>query len=140
MSYATQQNMIDRFGQREIIQLTDKATPPAGAIDITVLGQALDDADAMINGYVSVRFSLPLTDVPQQIVRIACDLARYFLDKKQSEEVRLRYDQAVAWLRDVSAGRVNLGILSTQTAQAPSGGAQVTGPSRTFDSDELADY
>lgn len=140
MSYATQQNMIDRFGQREIIQLTDKSNPPTGAISVTVLEQALGDADAMINGYVSTRYALPMTDVPQQIVRIACDLARYFLDKKPSEEIKLRYDQAVAWLRDVSAGRVNLGVAITQTTPAQSGGPQTTGSTRVFDVDTLEDY
>lgn len=140
MSYATQQNMIDRFGQKEVIQLTDKATPPTGSINATVLGQALGDADAMINGYVSTRYALPMTDVPQQIVRIACDLARYFLDKKPSEEIKARYDQALAWLRDVSAGRVNLGVSTSQTTPAPSGGPQTTGSTRVFDADTLKDY
>ena len=44
MSYCTRQNLIDRFGEPELIQLTDLDN--LGVIDDTVLNQAISDADA----------------------------------------------------------------------------------------------
>lgn len=140
MAYATQQEMIDRFGQREIIQLTDKSTPPTGSINSTVLGKAIADAEATINGYVASRYSLPLAEVPQQLIRIACDLTRFFLDKEPSKEVQDRYDYALAWLRDVSAGRVSLGVVSPQVTPSSTGGPTAVGGARVFNTDNLADY
>jgi phage gp36-like protein len=49
--------------------------------------------------------------VPQVIVQKCCDITRYRLYKdRASEEVSKRYDEAVAWLTNVSKGIVQLGL------------------------------
>lgn len=117
MTYATQQNMVDRFGETELKQLTDRVD--ASDIDATVLGKALADADAKINGYVSTRYSLPLSPVPADLERIACDIARYFLyEDRVTDQVKQRYDDAIAWLKDVARGTVSIGVDSGGTAPA----------------------
>jgi len=106
MSYCTKQNMIDRFGELELIQLTDRDNP--SVIDDTVIGQAISDADAEINGYLT-RYTLPLSHTPSNLVRIACDIARYYLyDDSVTEPVQTRYDSCIKYLNAVAKGLITL--------------------------------
>ena len=78
MSYATPQDIINRYPNRDLVQLTNE-DPTVTTINTTVLQQALDDASAEIDGYFDGRFVLPLTDVPEILNRLACDVAIYRL-------------------------------------------------------------
>lgn len=121
MTYATQQDLIDRFGERELIELTDRAKPATGAIDVTVVGKALTDADHEINARVAPRYAVPLSPAPDIIVRRAADIARYFLHgNRATDQVGDAYAAAIAFLKDVAAGRAALGI---PVAAAASGGS-----------------
>lgn len=121
MTYATQQDLIDRFGERELIELTDRAEPATGAIDVTVVGKALTDADHEINARVAPRYAVPLSPAPDIIVRRAADIARYFLHgNRATDQVGDAYAAAIAFLKDVAAGRAALGI---PVAAAASGGS-----------------
>lgn len=114
MPYATQAQMIDRFGQPELIQLTDR-DGSAGAIVAAVLDAALLDADEEIDSYLRGVRALPLASpIPERLVRVACDLARYHLyDDHAPEGVRTRYQDGIRWLRDVASGRASLGEVDT---------------------------
>lgn len=139
MNYATQQDMVDRFAEVELVQLTDSTN--SGAIDAAVLGRALDDADAEIDGYLAGRYALPLTTVPKILVGYACDIARYRLyDDRATEHVAKRYDDAVRYLRMVAEGKVGLGLSSASEAAAPAGGPAISAPARVFSHDTLKDY
>lgn len=120
MTYATQQDLVDRFGEVELIQLTDRAAPPSGAIDATVVAKALGDADQVIDGYLAgADLALPLIDVPEIVKRWAADIARYFLHKDApSETVRANYADAIRRLQDVAAGRIKLQVDGTAAAGA----------------------
>jgi phage gp36-like protein len=105
MTYAVQQDLVDRFGAVELTQLTDRIN--GTVIDATVVGRALLDADAEIDGYLSSRYSLPLATVPAVLVRIASDIARYRLwADRASEAVRKRYEDSVRDLKSISNGSV----------------------------------
>lgn len=110
MPYAAQSDLLERFGEDEIRQLTDRALPALGAIDGAVLTRALTDADSVINRNLGGRYAVPLTaPYPTDLVRIACDLARYFLyDMMPPELVRTHYEDALAWLRAVAEGKLPL--------------------------------
>lgn len=129
MPYATQQDLIDRFGEDELIQLTDRDGD--GAIDADVMDTALTDADAEIDGYLATKYQLPLATVPGVITQLACDVARYRLyDEHATEQVRNRYKDAVAFLTRLSRGEVSLG-LATPPASS-SGEVQTTSGDRKF--------
>ena len=109
MPYATLQNLIDRFGEDEIVRLSDRAG--TGDIDQTVVAGKLSDADAEIDGYLAGRYALPLPVVPEALRRVACDVARYHLyDDRSTEQVTKRYDDAIKFLKMVSKGDVQLGV------------------------------
>ena len=107
LMYCTAQNLIDRFGLAEIIQLTDRAN--AGVIDQTVLAQAIADAEAEIDSYL-VLYNLPLSTIPSNFERIAADISRYYLyDVLMTDQVKLRYDACIKYLKEVSGGTLSLG-------------------------------
>lgn len=139
--YATQQNLIDRFGERELIELTDRAEPSLGTIDAVVIAKKLADADATINGYLAVKYTLPLSPVPAMLERLGCDIARYYLyEDRVTEQVKRRYDDAIAYLKGVANGTVNLGVDAANQAPASSGGPEFSAPDRVFTGDSLVDY
>jgi len=131
MTYATEQHMIDRFGEQELVELTDRVG--VGRVDGAVLARALEDADGEINGYLATRYTLPLSPVPLVLTRLACDIARYFLyEDRASEAVRTRYQDAIKFLRGVSDGSITLGVDASNNAPAESRGPQFDSGGRVF--------
>lgn len=135
MPYCTRQNMIDRYGELEILQLTDR--DDTGIIDDQVLTQAIDDASAEIDGYLGGRYQLPLANVPSVLEHLACNIARYHLwADGASEAVKQRRDEAVKFLTAIAAGRVSLGLSDSGTRATPSDGAQMESGGRIFGRDQ----
>jgi len=112
MAYATSDDLKTRFGTSEIT-----ATPEdAGAVAV-----ALDDASELIDTYIGERYTLPLTVVPGFLVRITCDIARYYLyDDQATDRVKEAYDNAIKFLDEVKSGDVSLGdIPASETTSGP---------------------
>ena len=121
MQYATVQDMIDRFGEPEMIQLTDAAHQ--AAVQPARIQLKLDDAHALADGYLARVFALPLTGCakpvgvgavemvpPPQLTRAVCDIARYYLydDLAPESEVYRRFKQATAELQAIADGKARL--------------------------------
>ncbi len=107
--YATLQDLIDRYGHDELVQLTDRGDTPAGGVDATVAERALDDARQMVDGCVAGRYQVPLSPVPALIRRITCDLARFYLHADEpTETVRDAYKEAVRLLDRIAGGAMQL--------------------------------
>lgn len=143
MPYATAQDLIDRFGEQELIDLTDKGITPQGVINALVLDGAIADADAEIEGYLIGRYALPLATVPGVLTRIACDIARYHLyDDLATEQVRDRYEDARRLLESIASGKVQLGLPGSTGATPVAGSPEVdTGtPDRVFSKDTLEGF
>ncbi|WP_028535607.1 gp436 family protein [Paludibacterium yongneupense] len=110
MAYAIQDDMVNRFGEDEVVALTDRSQ--SGQIDATVLAGALDDASAEIDTYLAGRYTLPLTGTPRFIAGLCCDIARYRLSGSNallSEAARDRHRDAVRFLELAAAGKITLG-------------------------------
>ena len=60
MIYAESADLVARFGQQEMVQLTDLTNYPASTIDAARVATAIDDASALIDGYVGQVYQLPL--------------------------------------------------------------------------------
>lgn len=139
MTYATQTDLEERFGAREILELSDREN--TGSTVVAVVARALTDADAEINGYLAARYALPLSSTPTVLVRLAADMARYYLyDDKVTDQVKDRYDAAVKLLKAISGGTANLGIDAGNDQAPTSGGVQITANERVFSRDTLSDY
>jgi phage gp36-like protein len=145
MPYCTKQDLIDRFSERELIQLTDRTNSPASTIDDVVVDRALGDATALIDGYLGKVYTLPLATIPEMLVKLSADIARFYLHGKGVEKdspIRTAYNDAVAYLRDVAKGLIQLiDVGSGDTPPAAGGGqVQVISPPKIFSRDSLRDY
>jgi phage gp36-like protein len=127
MTYAGVSDLVERFGEAEIRQLTDRDL--TGAIDEVVAMRALQDANAEIDGYLSARYQLPLSHVPVVLVRLCVDLARYNLhDGHAPDHIVRRHQDAVDMLKRISNGQVALGLsLDGQSAETTNGAEMVSG-------------
>lgn len=131
MPYATQQDLVHRFGMDELVELTNRTG--GGSIDELVVDKALADADDTMNAYLASRYTLPLAVVPLILKRWACDIARYFLhEDRVTDAVKARYDDAIAWLKDVASGKASIGVDAAGAAPASAGGAEASGNDRVF--------
>ena len=140
MAYATRADMASRFGDNELIMLTDRDR--LGLIDNVVLDQALLDASAEIDGWGASRYSLPLANVPRVLVGACCDIARYRLagnDVNESSIILRRFEDAQKLLKAISRGEVSFGLPSTQTPVTRDD-VHIVGGVRVFSRDTLSDY
>lgn len=126
MPYCTVEDMTNRFGEQELIDLS---APGQSQIDIQVLNQAISDAQAEIDGYVSARYQLPLSPVPTVLIRLSCNIARYYLYNDQvTDLVEKAYKDAIRFLVDIGKGRVQLGVNSLgESASQSASLAEMTG-------------
>lgn len=139
--YATQTDLEERFGLAELVMLTDRSEPATGEVDVTVVTRALTDADAEINAYLSARYPVPLATAPTVVVRIACDVARYFLyEDRVTDLVRKRYEDAVSLLKGIAAGKVSIGPDPAGDQTPVTGGASFSGKPRVFDRDTMGGF
>ena len=107
--YATEQDLVARFGA-EIGNLKLMVSNPDFVKD------AIQDATEEINGHIGDRYPLPLPNVPSNLKRMACDIARYRLYFEQpTEEVRKRYEDAIAFLKRVADNKAHLQIQLPET-------------------------
>lgn len=121
---------MSRFSESELIQLTDRDN--LNIIDESVLTQAINDASAEIDSYLS-HYSLPLVIVPQTLGRISCDMARYYLyDDSVNELVTKRYENALKFLSMVARGTISLGVDNLGKAPELSNGAVMESGGRVF--------
>lgn len=106
--YATAQDMIDRFDEDELVQLTDAAG--TGDIDQARLGRAIAEVEPVITGYVAKIYRDAGTDpVSSLLTGIACDLARHRLYRDAAPDaVKEAYDRALAMLKDIARGVIKL--------------------------------
>jgi phage gp36-like protein len=129
MVYAQPSDMIARYPNRDLVQLTNE-DPTQQVVDDSVLQQALADASAEIDGYLESRFTLPLSDAPAVLARLACDIAMYRLQALRPlhdlAEARRRYEDAVAVLVRVADGTLTLGLAPDNQEPAEAAGSVVT--------------
>lgn len=125
MSYIALQQLIDRFGERLLIQLTDRDNPPAGVIDEAVVVRALADTDAVIDGYLAGRYALPLTETPPLVADLAQAIAIYKLHPYAADpKIEQDYKDAIAALGRISTGVIKLPIAGIEPQSSGSAGVE----------------
>lgn len=99
MPYITRTQFEKRYGEAELADLTETNDFDA----------AESDAAAIIDGFLASRYSLPLASVPALVANWAGDITRFKLwDERAPEEVRARYDDALAQLKMLAQGQIAL--------------------------------
>lgn len=141
MSYTSLQQLTDRYGEKTLVQLTDRATPPAGEVDTAVVDRALADTDALIDGYLAGRYLLPLAQTPPLLSDLAQTIAIYKLHARTApEKIAEDYQQALKVLRDLAAGVVRLNVAGIEPASSGASGVRTTDRPRELTPDNLRGF
>lgn len=104
--------MPARISEAQLLQLSTEDD----VVVQSVIDDAIEAADSEINSYCGVKYSVPFTTVPNRVKNLSADMATYNLFKKRSatvgmpEPIRQSYEDAIAFLKDVSRGIASLGI------------------------------
>jgi phage gp36-like protein len=110
--YSSVDDMMQRFGETELLRLSAPEGENFGPIDTDRVTQALTDASALIDSYLRKRYAVPMDTPPAEINRAAAVLARYDLasrgDMQPSEPMRLDRKDMLAWLKLLADGNVTL--------------------------------
>lgn len=107
MLYASAQDMRDRYDNLDTLLFQPGSDTP----NEKKLTQALNDAGALADSYLSAKYALPLAVVPQVLVQHCCAIAFYYLcDQQATDQARDRYREALTWLREVKSGSIPVGV------------------------------
>jgi len=141
MSYVSTSDLTGRFGQVELVQLTNPTDPAATTINAARLADVIDDIDALVTAKLQPRYTVPLASVPRVLRNVACDLVRARLyEDSITDRVAERERAALKLLDDIAAGKLSLGLDDATQPTAPTGGPSFTEPCRVFTARTLADY
>lgn len=141
MSYATLADLSARFGDRMLVALTDRGEFATGAIDTAVVDRALTETDAVIDGYLSGRYTLPVTAVPALLTDIALAIAIWKLHVAAPDpKIEADYKDAIRSLRDIAAGTIRLTVAGVDAPDAGASGAQFTDRERPLTADTLKGF
>ena len=113
--------------------------------DITLLIEnAIADADAEIDGYLSKRYSPPLAEPPAVLKKFSKDIAAYNLmsrkgiEEDNSEKTYLtRYNSAIKFLTMVAEGKVDIGAQQDDPGKTAAEGFRFRSSHRLFSRESM---
>lgn len=141
MSYATSADLVARFGEREVIALSDR--DGLGQIDAAVIAAAIEQAGDEIDAYLGGRYGLPLAAVPRLLVGVCCDIVRYRLcgsDVTETDPARNRFRDAIKLLENIRDGKLTLGLDPALSPVGTGNTVLIQDGRRRFTADTLSDY
>lgn len=109
MAYSTQADIAKLLTPAQLVQLTDDNAD--GAADAAVITEAIAEADAEIDGYLGSRYTVPVSPVPTLLRNFSVAISLWKLYGRRSlvnERRRQEYEDAIAKLKDLAAGRMVL--------------------------------
>lgn len=126
--YAAQTDIEARYGNNLLLTIADPDN--TGATNTGLVSAALATASDVIDSHLQERYQLPLVTVPDLLVGFAVDIAVYRIAILPTDEMRNRYKDAMAQLKNISTGVQQLGLAPPPptTGQSP----VITGPQRRF--------
>lgn len=133
MAYATRDDMVKRFGEDELIELTDRAN--IGDVDTDLVDSTLEDASAEIDSYLAGRYTVPLAQAPRFLAGLCQDIARYRLcgsGTRSTDEINDRYKNAIRFLEKVANGSVSIGPVALGPVPAASNQVIFNGGAKAF--------
>jgi phage gp36-like protein len=100
---------------------------------LSKMARAIDDAQTEIDAYLSSRYTVPLPTPPAVLMRFTSDIARYGLyEDNAKDEVRQRYEDAIAFLKAIAAGKASLGPGEGDAPLPTGGGVEMVTAGKVF--------
>lgn len=130
MAYATQDDLVPlRLTQKDLVELTDD--DDTGDVDADIVTAALTEASGRVDSYCRGRYVTPL-QASESLKALTLDIAIYVLftrrrETRVSETVSQRYQDAIAFLKDISTGKASLDQPATSvTPQSSQAGPEIS--------------
>ena len=131
MAYSTIDDIRKLLPEEELLALTDDES--LGQVDQGRVDEAIAQADAEVDSYCAVRYSVPVSPVPGLLKKLSVDIAVYALYSRAVQsvpEVRAeRYRSAIRQLEGISKGTLTLGVVEAEASEAT--GAETNKPADT---------
>ena len=131
--YATQSDLEATWGLNEVQISSD--WDGTGSVNSANVTSALTAASDEMDRYIAVRYAVPLTVVPDDLVRVCCDIAMYRLCPfagTLTDQKAQRYKEALGFLKDLAAGKATLGAQQDEEIAAVPAQAESYGPPRAL--------
>jgi phage gp36-like protein len=141
MAYCTIQELTDRYSARMLIDISDRGDSATGEIDEALIDRAIADADALIDGYLSVRYRLPLAAVPRLVRDLSLRVSIYYAHAHvASDKIRKDYEEALATLKHVSMGVMRLDLDGIEPAASGAAEVRTNNPERPLSAGSMKGY
>lgn len=141
MAYLTVQDMIDRYGEGFLAEVTARDTIP-GVIDMTALQVAVDDAVSVAESYVAGLYNAD--NPPRALTMHTAAIAWYRLLGARAaafDGAKEGYEAAISFLREVRKGEASLGDETPEdTGRGNPQLPQISAPEGTFSRDSLKGF
>ncbi|MDD9910188.1 MAG: DUF1320 domain-containing protein [Ahrensia sp.] len=140
--YATAQDLIDRFGVKEMTRLSVPGDRSAEQPDTDVLERVIADASSFCDGYLRARYRVPVESPTRDLVQAVCHLARHELANQGAVDPTQQMTESradtIRWLEQIASNRIDLGLPKAAGGEAPTRGASYSGRQAKIQRDELA--
>lgn len=145
MAYCTLQELTDRYSQRMLVEISDRADAPTGMVDTDLIDRAIADGDALIDGYLKVRYRLPLAIGPGGVPRLVKDLSLrisiyYAHAHVAADKIRCDYEEALATLKHISQGLIRLDLDGVEPEASGASEVRTNNPERPFTAATMKGY
>lgn len=143
MAYAVQSDLVPlRLTWAELVQLT--CDDPTETVNAAIVTAALEEASGMVDSYCRHRYQTPLQasdDVKGKTLDIALWLLfRRRRNAKNGEIIRQVYEDAIAFLGQVSTGKASLDQPAGATPQSADTSVEESTTRLVFDEHHLKGY
>jgi phage gp36-like protein len=129
MAYATQSDLVPlRMTQKDLIELTDDEMN--GEVNADIVTGVLEEASGRVDSYCRGRYVTPL-QASDDVTSLTLDIAVYLLFSRRRETritdtVQQRFNQALAFLKDISQAKASLDQPVSDTAQSSLAGPEIS--------------
>ena len=141
MAYTSKAELVTRWGSQETLRSADR-DPLDGVSEDAAIAAACLDACSLVDSYlVQAKIDVPVAPVPEVLTMHATNVAMYMLSQGVAvltEEKRLRYEDALSWLKLLATGKADLpGLPGQPEAQAPTRRVRGTGEPLVYTASKL---
>lgn len=117
MAWLSPPDLVAQFGEREIIELTDRDEPRTGEIDAVVAARAIAEAEDIVSGLLRRRYpAWPTPTIPSGVkVRVADIARRRLYTGSVPDVVQANYEDALDWLKIAAFSDEEMGVVADAT-------------------------
>lgn len=140
MAYCTQTDILKLIPSQELAELT---TESGSTPDAAVVTEAIAKADAEIDSYLGIIYSVPLSVPPSRVRALSEDIAIYYLYLRRSTVPEARqkaYDDAIAFLQLLAAGKATIPDDGSGETAAGSHSVQFSSATSIFNRDNMTSW